>query len=1278
MTSANPLAGVALTPAQTLMWIEGRLHPEVPVNNMVTRLDIRQRLDVGAFKQAFARLVDAHDAMRMVVSNSSGNFVATIAGGAQPELPFVDFSGDAAEQDFAAWIQRKCRQVFGLDEQLHEAALVRLDEQHFVFFLNQHHCMTDGRSCQVMIADLDRFYREATGSGGGDESGQAAPHRSFGEYLVLRADYLRSEQARASEAYWNARFERAPEPVRFYGHGSDRKRASMRRHTRVLPLELSQKILNVKRDTPPSIVFATALFAFLKRVTGNSDLCIGVPLLNRAPEFADTLGMFMEISRNRLNVGSEDNLSALLGKIRAEANDIKPHRSHTVTSRNGRFECMLNYRVPSDTRFGGAAASLQRIAAIALLDSVPGEESSAAGDWAGRTSLDVDITHTPASGEFCLAMDFNIGVWPDAAARERSLDHFIRLLEHFFDNRTVLVDSLELPGEAELRLLRSWNDTGRVYPSHTGIQQLFEAQVERTPAAIALEFCDQRLSYRELDCRANRLAHALVRHGVQPDQPVGVCLNRSPELVVALLAVLKAGAGYVPLDPALPRQRHDLIVEEAGLELIITERTLPELLRAGDFTDSNPRLALASSRLAYVIFTSGSTGRPKGVMIEHAALVNFIHAAQQVLQLREHHRLLSVTTASFDIFALELFAPLVCGARMVLANDETVVDGRLLARQINDRGVTHLQATPATWHLLLDAGWQPAQALVGVVGGELLTGSLGERLAARCVLFMNWYGPTETTVYASHAVVRAGHYRAGDIGRPLANYRIHVLDAWLKPLPIGVAGEICIGGDCLARGYLGRDELTAAAFVEAGEFGRLYRSGDLGRWTSEGHIEYLGRSDFQVKVRGYRIELGEIEASLLSHPLVEEAVVAVIGDAQNKQLAAYVRLAPDSDRAAQPGALLREHLKQSLPKYMIPATVSVLERMPLTPSGKVDRKALPAPFPDAGLAAESCVAPQTPMQEIIAGIWAEVLGLERVGIRDDFFDLGGHSLAAMSVVTRIEEALGIRLDLADFFQGLTVEDICATAGEACPVEAIAVGASGAALSPLYAIGRGPGGAAAARSIHSGQPLYRLDVHALQGERLDKGLQPLRDVEEMACRLVDIILAAQRRGPYRIAGECDGAVVGFAVAVELQRRGKQVTQLILCDAPAPGQARGAGSGAALFARLGRQFKALHRDLGMAGRLREIIRNQHIEYAVSRALDCYGPSERFDGSIILARSAGAADTRDGERAMDWARYASMGVQVHDLTGDPGRWLREHAELPADATASMAPAARVIRSR
>lgn len=1266
---------LTLTPSQSLLWIDGQLHPEAPINNMVTRLDIRQAIDVDAFQTAFAALVEQHEAMRLVVSNNGEQFVASVTGDSHPRVPFIDYSKEAnAEQQFHAWIQQRCRRVFGLNERLYDAALIKLGEQHFVFFMNQHHCVTDGRSCQVMLSALDQYYAEQV------TTGCVAPHvkddasRSFTEYLLSRADYLGSEQAQTSEAFWTERYRDAPEPVKFYGRSSDIKNVTAQRHARVLPAALAGKILAGKKETPPSIVFATVLFAFLRRTTGNSDLCIGVPLLNRAPDFASTLGLFMEISRNRLSVTADDSFATLLQKIRAEAASIKPHRSHTITSRNGRFEAMLNYRMPADTRFGGQPAILQRIPPIALLDTIPSDEEPS-DYWAGRNSLEVDITHTPASSEFYVALDFNTGVWPDPQARERSLEHFIRLLEHYFDNHSASIDSLDILSGAERQLLQSWNDTSAEFSLEPGIHQLFEAQAARTPAAIALEYGNEQLSYQQLNSRANRLAHALIREGLGAERLVGISLKRSMDLVVTLLATLKAGAAYVPLDPTYPEKRRQLVIDEAAPDLLLTEQTLAELRQTQERSedDHNPDQVCPPSTLAYVIFTSGSTGRPKGIMIEQGALVNFIQAAQQVLQLTDKHRLLSVTTVSFDIFALELFLPMAYGARVVLAGNEAVLDGRLLAQDINSRGVTHLQATPATWHMLLAANWQPIHPLSALVGGELLTTDLAERLAPYCLQLRNWYGPSEATVWATQLLVQ-DTYQAGDVGQPLANYSVHILDAGQKPTPIGVTGEICIGGNSLARGYMNRDDLTAATFTQVDGLGRLYRTGDLGRWTTEGHIEFLGRSDFQVKVRGFRIELGDIEAALLTHPAVTEATVAVFGDAENKQLAAYVTLdLQQEDASVQAVELaepLRTHLKQLLPHYMLPSSITVLQRLPLTPNGKIDRKALPNPDPVTGALTNSYCPPGTPLQETVAAIWAEVLGLERVGIRDNFFDLGGHSLMAMRLVTKIENATGMRLRLPEFFQGLTIEEICDTAAagskEQVGTALSAIRAQGS-RTPFFAIGSHPRYTDAVQRVAPEQPVYRLDVYALQSERMDRGLKPLPSIEEITSEFIDAIQSVQPGGPYYIGGGCEGAMIGFAVAAELQRRGEEVAQLILWITPAPGYSRGRAFGLPAYRRMSQQLKALYRHLSIADlntrTLREVIQHEYIEYRIFRAMDQFQPTRPFQGQIVLARTAESRGSWDTDRTLGWGGFASGGVQVHDLPGNHDTWLVDHAEVFGD---------------
>ncbi|HEX2094113.1 MAG TPA: amino acid adenylation domain-containing protein, partial [Longimicrobiaceae bacterium] len=539
------------------------------------------------------------------------------------------------------------------------------------------------------------------------------------------------------------------------------------------------------------------------------------------------------------------------------------------------------------------------------------------------------------------------------------------------------------------------------------------------------------LPYGELDARANRLAHALRARGVGPETRVGVCLDRTPDLPVALLGVLRAGGAYVPLDPAHPADRLRYVLEDSGAALVLTSRGLAERLPASvarmeldagraalDARPPHPpAVPVAPENPAYVIYTSGSTGRPKGVLVEHRSLAAFLLAMRREPGMAAEDVLLAVTTPAFDIAGLELFLPLVVGARTVLADRATAADPRLLALALDLSGATVMQATPATWRMLLDGGWEGRPGLRALCGGEALLPGMAERLLERVAELWNVYGPTETTVWSTaHRVEGSG--KTPPIGRPIAGTRVYVLDDGGAPVPPGLPGELCIGGAGVARGYLGRPELTAERFVpdpfspEPGA--RMYRTGDRVRWLPRGELEYLSRIDQQVKVRGFRVEPREVEAALETYPGVREAVVVVRetrpGD---PRLVGYV--VPQGD-AAVSVAELREWVRGRLPEYMVPSAVVVLDAFPLTPSGKLDRRSLPAPEPAP---AREYVAPRTRVEEVLAEIWAETLGVERVGVHANFFELGGHSLLAAQLVARIR-VLRVEVPVRQVFQSPTV------------------------------------------------------------------------------------------------------------------------------------------------------------------------------------------------------------------------------------------------------------------
>ncbi|MFH0340608.1 MAG: amino acid adenylation domain-containing protein, partial [Chromatiales bacterium] len=654
--------------------------------------------------------------------------------------------------------------------------------------------------------------------------------------------------------------------------------------------------------------------------------------------------------------------------------------------------------------------------------------------------FDLSLYAIETSEGLKLSFEYNSDLF-DPAAIVRMVGHFETLLKSIVKNPEKKISRLELLTGAERHaLIHDWNQPRIDYPKDATMVRLFEAQAALTPDRVAIEFHspivrETQLSYRELNRRANQLAHHLTGMGVRPGVLVGIFVERSLDMIVGLLGISKAGGAYVPLDPAYPIERLGFMVRDAALSVVVTRQGLElpangaRLVRLdSDRTaidaqpDHNPADRADADALAYVIYTSGSTGKPKGVCIAHRALANLLHAMREHTAITEEDSLLAVTTLSFDIAALELYLPLITGARLVLASRETAADGEALSKCLADCRITLMQATPATWRLLLEAGWQGSGKLRVLCGGEALPRELADQLLARCASVSNLYGPTETTIWSSAERVRAN--QPISIGCPLANTEMYILDSALNPAPIGVPGELHIAGAGLARGYLNRPELTAEKFIshpfsdDPNE--RLYRSGDLARYRADGGIEFLGRIDSQVKLRGFRIELGEIEACLRQHSKLREAAVLAREDhGGERRLAAY--FVPNDASAPASAEELRSFLKDLLPDYMVPSAFVALDQMPLTPNGKLDRKALPVP--DRLRSDSAPVAPRTPLEQQLAAIFASVLKIDRVGIRDNFFDLGGHSFLVLRVLAEIEKACGRRLSVATLFQAPTVEEI---------------------------------------------------------------------------------------------------------------------------------------------------------------------------------------------------------------------------------------------------------------
>lgn len=725
------------------------------------------------------------------------------------------------------------------------------------------------------------------------------------------------------------------------------------------------------------------------------------------------------------------------------------------------------------------------------------------------------------------------------------------------------------PGQrcASRQTMDQWNRTEAEYPRSACVHHLLEAQAQRTPGALAVQFGERSLSYAELDRRANQLAQLLQKQGVRRESLVGLCVERSLEMVVALLGILKAGGAYVPLDPAYPRDRIQHVLEDAHVQFLITQKELlkqlpsttsklicldPDWQALEGESDVAVTAEVDAGNLAYVIYTSGSTGKPKGVQLEHRSVVNFLCSMQREPGFSQSDILVAVTTLSFDIAGLEMYLPLVTGGRVVIAPREATYDGRLLSALIERSKATVMQATPATWRVLFESGWPGKGDLKVLVGGEALPAELARELMQRCGQVWNMYGPTETTIWSSVYKVQGDEARILPIGRPIANTSFYILDQDRQPVAVGSEGELYIGGEGLARGYFERPELTSEKFV-SDPFSdrpqaRMYRSGDLVRSREDGNVEYLGRLDHQIKIRGFRIELGEIEAVLDQHSdVLRSVVVAHEESSGDKRLIAYVVVNTESEASA---AQLREHARKQLPDYMIPAAIVQLATLPLTPNGKVDRKALPAPKATDFASDVNYVAPRNPIERKLVMLWEATLGIHPIGVRTSFFDLGGRSLLAARLFTKISRVFGRDLPLATLFRASTIEQLAAELGQSPDAPGYQ------SLVTIQPLGSNPpffcvhGGAGSTLFLHRlsremgmEQPFYGLEPEGLDGRKVRR-----TTVEQMAAHYLTEIRKVQAEGPYFLGGYCFGGLVAFEMAQQLRAQGQQAALVAMFSAP----------------------------------------------------------------------------------------------------------------------------------
>jgi amino acid adenylation domain-containing protein len=1014
-----------LTRNQFLIWLGQEAAPDKPIFNEQSVYIIHGELDLARFHAAFQHVIDEADALRTTITRGQGRPRAEVHPQMEFRSGFIDLSASAdIDGDLEAWALQNVDTVIDLSARPFESTILKLAPDRYAWGFVCHQVLTDASSITLMYQRVSAWYLRLSRP---DMPPSLQEEPSFASYVERELAQADTPEHRIREAYWNQRVSNPPDPVVFYD-GRTAPNSVSHRHRVDHPLgpELTQAVREFAQTDgirAPSdnlsvySVFCAALIAYLHKLSGHERVAIGTTWHNRQRPYQSAIGLFMVQNPFDVSVGADDTFRTLVKKVQSEALDTKRHLPHAAGNPGGRaYDVTLNY---VNVRFGPFA-------------DMPIDHHWYRPSY-GDGSMQVQVHDFDGSQELTLSIDFSDDVF-EAADRDAVFAHYSACLTRLMADPDLVIDSVPMITDAERVEVEAWNATERDYPREDTVVDLFRQQADRRPDAVAVSCGDERLTYAQLSRRVQDVARELRAVGVVPGTSVGVFLNRSVDLLVGVLAVLWAGGAYVPLDPAFPRERLDYMLEDSGAHVVLTQTGLHGDLDVGD----RPTVSVDrpggrangageqpvrpdAEGLAYVLYTSGSTGRPKGVEIPHRALTNFLCAMAEEPGCGENDVLLAVTTLSFDIAGLVLFLPLVTGGHVEIAGRETATDGRLLRARLDSGGITILQATPATWRMLIDAGWEGTPGLKALIGGEPLPPDLVQPLIDRTDSLWNMYGPTETTIWSSVQRMASAPAVIG-IGRPLANTRFHIVDAALQPVPVGVAGELLISGDGLARGYRGRPELTAEKFTAlpmngsgAGE--RVYRTGDLVRLTRAGQLVHLGRLDQQVKIRGFRVEVGEVEAALAAHDAVKHAVVVAhrAGTAAAR-LVAYIVPAGDVPTAAD----LRRHLRDSLPDYMVPQQFMVLADVPLTPNGKVDRRRLPDPDDGVDAAPAGGTTAMSPMEAQIAAAFCQVLDLTGVGVDDDFFELGGQSILALRLISQLGEEFGVDLPLQVLFEASTV------------------------------------------------------------------------------------------------------------------------------------------------------------------------------------------------------------------------------------------------------------------
>ncbi len=1177
---------VPLTEGQQEVWIEQRLGSEAAAAyNLSSDFLFEGNLDIEALRKAIQQLVQRHESLRTFFSKEDTTQIIL------PELkvviPMLDLSS------VSETVQEEQLEKLRFDESeipldlfagpLCRFKLIKLSKEKHRLFMTVHHAIADGWSCGILANDLAALYS----ANAQNRKPDLPIAKQISAYALEQANYKNSDAGKAAADFWEKQFkgdipildfptDRSRPPVKTYN-------CDLEKITFDEELYQGLKKTAAKNGTTFFFLMYSAFHAFLHRLSGQEDLVLGLVAAGQTIAGNQNLVTHgVSLLPVRMSVEKQVPFSQHLKYVRGKVLDAFEHQNYTLGA------LVKKLKLPRD---------LSRQPIISILFNMDAE-----GAPLQFENVDAEVKPIPRNYE---TFDMFINVKPtknncdfeliyntDLFFKEtiqRRLKEFETLLKGIVANPNQAISHLPiLPDFEKQKLLGEWNNTKADYPQNICLHELIEQQVQRTPEKVAVEYKTQQLNYAQLNQKVNQLANYLVSKNIQKGEFVGIFVERSLDLVIGLLAIMKVGGIYVPLDPSNPKDRLRIIIEDAqaktiisnqqmigdlpktNAEIILLDKIQNELLH---HSKENPKRKIHSEDFVYVIYTSGSTGNPKGVVIPHYAVIDHHYAMMDRIGFSKDEAIFSVATVSFDPSVQDFFLPLLIGAKVIVAEQEAVADGFLLKKRLEESRATLLQATPATWRMLMMAGWEGHSNFTVLTGGEGLTNELANKLIQRSRAVWNIYGPTETTIWSTgKKIEKTRTYGENEtayepVGRPINNVQLYLLDEFMQPVPIGCAGEVYVGGVGVSpNGYFKREELTEEKFVDLPEHlmprdaqgnlqppcdfnpcSKIYRTGDVARYLPNGDLEYLRRADGQVKIRGFRIELGEIESAISQIEGVGENVVVVREDQKdNKILAAYVVM---KNGQAVDGQFFKKSLKDKLPNYMVPTAFVGMSNFPLTATLKVDRKKLPAPDLSRNELETGYVAPRTGMEKTLAGIWSETLGVQNIGVNDNFFELGGHSLIAVGMMAKIERITGKNLPLSVLLENATIKSLGSLMEDDKKVEEtwnslVPVRSTGS-KPPIYIV---HGAGLHVMLFHvlghymdQDQPVYALQAKGLNGES-----EPLDRMEDIAAHYVSEIVKHNPHGPYAVAGYSFGGLIAFEMAKQLKAQGKEIALLGMFD------------------------------------------------------------------------------------------------------------------------------------